>query len=138
MKLNLIAAVGKQGQLGVQGHLPWVDTADLQWFQRTTMGSVVIMGQKTINLIPPLPGRILHPYAGRHATPKDTLLYVRSAWPGWKLWVAGGEKTYRDFAPYVDGLKLINYIDYEGEADAWFPFDAYNIRKGESDAPPNK
>jgi dihydrofolate reductase len=107
--------------------MPWVNINDLAFFKKMTMGAVIIFGTRTLNLLPPLPGRILHPYTGRYATPKDTLLYVKEAYPGWPIWIGGGARTYRDFAPYVDGLKLLSVIDYDGEADTYFPFDAYGM-----------
>jgi dihydrofolate reductase len=57
--VNLIAAVGSRGQIGLKGELPWSSSADLAWFKRTTMGGVVIVGYRTYKTMPKLPGRVL-------------------------------------------------------------------------------
>ena len=56
---------------------------------------------------------------------------ISNCWPGWPIWIAGGAHTWRAFAPHINGLKLISIVDYDGPADAWFPFDAYEMLRGE-------
>ena len=56
--ISLIAAVGQNRVIGVQGDLPWHLSGDLKFFKRTTMGKPVVMGRKTYDSIgKPLPGR---------------------------------------------------------------------------------
>ncbi len=45
--IYLIAAVGRQGQIGLNGRLPWRHPEDLQWFKEQTMGKVVVCGANT-------------------------------------------------------------------------------------------
>lgn len=137
IKLNLIAGVGKQGQLGLNGQLPWHDIYDLMWFRNMTIGHVLIMGKRTAQNLEKkglnLSNRYLEIFDGRYNDPliflnrvreqhKDSLTHIG-------IWLAGGEYTYRVFAPHVDGLKLISYIDYDGPADTYFPFEAYGIHQ---------
>lgn len=129
-RVNLIAAVGKRGQLGLDGRLPWHDANDLALFQRLTMGGVVIVGGRTAIGMPYLPGRKMMMFHGRHMYPEELLEQIRQDGHREPVWIAGGEHTYRAFAPFVNGLKLISMIDYDGPADTWFPYDAYGIEHG--------
>ncbi len=51
--VTLIAAIGQQGQLGLNGGLPWKSNwghaylADLWRFRETTTGAVMIAGHRT-------------------------------------------------------------------------------------------
>lgn len=55
--LNLIAAVGRNGQLGLNGELPWGNSedfairnraaADMRFFKQATTNSIILVGYKT-------------------------------------------------------------------------------------------
>lgn len=51
-KLALIAAVGSNGVIGVDGDLPWRISEDLKHFRRNTLGHAVVMGRKTWDSLP--------------------------------------------------------------------------------------
>lgn len=58
IRLAIIAAVGQNGVIGVDGELPWRLSSDLKRFKQITMGKPIIMGRKTYESIgKPLPGR---------------------------------------------------------------------------------
>lgn len=59
--LSLIAAVGEGWELGKDGDLLFSIKEDMQFFRRTTMDNVVIMGRKTLESFPgqkPLKNRV--------------------------------------------------------------------------------
>ena len=57
--ISLIAAVGKNNELGLDNHLIFNIPGDLKFFRNTTLGKTVIMGRKTYESIgKPLPKRI--------------------------------------------------------------------------------
>jgi dihydrofolate reductase len=59
MKLSIIAAIGKNNELGGNNALLWKLSDDLKMFKQLTMGHCIIMGRKTFESIgKPLPGRI--------------------------------------------------------------------------------
>ena len=59
MKINLIAAIGENRELGKDGHLLWHISEDLKRFKKLTQGQVVLMGRKTFASIgKKLPGRV--------------------------------------------------------------------------------
>ena len=57
-KVTLIAALGRNRAIGLDGRMPWHLPSELQHFKRTTMGKALVMGRKTWQAIGrPLPGR---------------------------------------------------------------------------------
>lgn len=62
MELNLIAALGKNNEIGKNNDLLWHLPNDMKFFKSTTQNSVVIMGRKNWLSIPekyrPLPNRV--------------------------------------------------------------------------------
>lgn len=59
MKVKLIAAVARNGVIGIENRLPWHLPEDLAFFKATTMGKPMVMGRKTWDSIGrPLPGRL--------------------------------------------------------------------------------
>lgn len=59
MKLSIIAAIGKNNELGANNSLLWKLSDDLKMFKQLTMGHCIIMGRKTFESIgKALPGRI--------------------------------------------------------------------------------
>lgn len=59
MKISIIAAIGKNRELGKDNKLIWHIKADLQRFKTLTSGHPIIMGRKTWDSLPfkPLPNR---------------------------------------------------------------------------------
>lgn len=59
MKVSIVAAVAKNGVIGIENRLPWHLPEDLAFFKKTTLGYPVLMGRKTYESINrPLPGRL--------------------------------------------------------------------------------
>ena len=58
MSISMIAAVGRNLELGKNNDLIWHFKEDMKFFKNTTMGHTVIMGRKTFESLPKaLPGR---------------------------------------------------------------------------------
>lgn len=119
MDVRLIAAVGRDGQLGLGGKLPWHDPLDLKWFRETTMGGVVLMGGRTYDTVGQLPGRDRARWGGK-TSPFTVLQQVSARHRGKTIWIAGGSWTYLSFMPFVR-VAVISRIDYDGLADAYMP-----------------
>ncbi|MGL4753498.1 MAG: dihydrofolate reductase [Aeromonadaceae bacterium] len=115
-KLFAIAAVGRSGQLGLNGALPWHDREDLMWFREMTMGHECVVGHNTALSLPPLPGRLL--VNARIYQDAEALLDHLSICTQ-HVYLIGGAKTYAKFAPIVDRW-YINRVEYDGPADTWF------------------
>ncbi len=127
IKLHMIAAVGTGNwALGLNGELPWKKPDDLRMFSKMTENSVVIVGKRTAEKLPELPNRTVVVWEGKE-DPED--LIARLVQQGIRVaWLCGGAYTYEKFAHLVNGNKIINFIDYEGEYDTVFPFSVYGIK----------
>ncbi len=141
--INLIAAIGKNGQLGLNGELPWKDSedpavqaraaADMRFFKRSTHGCVIVVGHNTY--VELCQGK--HPVHYWNKTDRVLVEFPRVHYDspesffrillnmGKDIWIAGGAATYRRLFPFVNGVVSINVIkEYDGIADTYFPFDA--------------
>lgn len=47
MKVSAILSIGKDGEIGLNGGLPWKSKGDLQHFKNITLGHHVLMGLNT-------------------------------------------------------------------------------------------
>jgi dihydrofolate reductase len=107
--------VGKHGQLGLDGKLPWNDAEDLRWFQGMTKGRTLIVGPVTAAKLPPLPDRTLY-IQRRHEDPRD----IAHKHPDGI--VIGGMTIYMVWLR--SGLirrSYITHINYDGVADRVMP-----------------
>ncbi len=128
--LTLIAAVARNGVIGIDNRLPWHLPADLKHFKALTMGHPVIMGRKTWESLPPrfrpLPGRhniVVTRDAGYQATGvtvATSLPAALSQAQGGEAFVIGGAKLYAAALPLADRLQLTE-IDSPFEGDTYFP-----------------
>lgn len=130
--MNLIAAVDKNWAIGRRGQLLVSIPGDQQLFRQETVGKVIVMGRKTLESLPggqPLAGRtnvvltrdpgfqkkgceIFHSLG-------EALEYLKQ-FASEDIYVIGGAEIYEQFLPYCDTAH-ITWIDYEYEADCWFP-----------------
>jgi dihydrofolate reductase len=51
MQIVLVAAIGENNAIGIDGKLPWHISSDLKHFRRLTINRPVIMGRKTFESI---------------------------------------------------------------------------------------
>lgn len=136
MRLTIIAAVGKRGELGLAGGLPWRLPGDLAFFKRTTMGQAVIMGRRTFDEVKkPLPGRENIVVTRNRAFAADGVVAVSSLEAAIahcagreEAFVIGGAEIYRQALPRADRM-ILTRIAAEFEADTYFPtFEARDWR----------
>lgn len=123
--INIIAAVGKNLELGFDNHLLWNLPSDLKYFKDTTMGYPVIMGKNTYNSIGrPLPGRRNIVLSSSLIDEKVEVVHsvkeVLELTKGLDVFVIGGAKVYENFLPYADNLYL-TLVDDTPKADVYFP-----------------
>jgi dihydrofolate reductase len=126
--LSLIAAMGRNREIGKNNallvHLP----GDLPRFKRLTLGAPIIMGRKTWDSIGrPLPGRRSivitrntdwHAHGAEVAPSFEAALALASGAP--KIFVVGGAEVFTLALPHADEL-LLTEIDAEFDADSFFP-----------------
>ena len=128
MSVSMIAAVGKNHELGKNNNLIWHFKEDMKFFKDTTIGHTVVMGRKTFESLPKaLPGRkniVISSNAEYQAQGATVVTSVEEALQiadNEEIFVIGGGKIYAEFLPYADKLYLTE-IDAECEdADTYFP-----------------
>jgi dihydrofolate reductase len=128
--LTLIAAVARNGVIGLNNTLPWRLAADLKHFKALTLGHTVIMGRKTWESLPgrfrPLPGRRNvvvtrnGSYHAEGATVATSLPAAISAGGSDETFVIGGAELYAAALPLADRLQLTE-IEASFEGDTYFP-----------------
>ncbi len=128
--LTLIAAVARNGVIGIENRLPWHLPADLRRFKALTSGHAVIMGRKTWESLPekfrPLPGRrnIVvtrdGSYRAEGAMVALSLPAAIAAAGSGEAFVIGGAELYAAALPLADRLQLTE-IDASYEGDTHFP-----------------
>lgn len=131
--VSLIAAIGKNRELGKGNALLWKIPEDMKHFRETTRGHVVIMGRKTFESIGrPLPDRVNIVVSRENIKFydfKDTVLVAHSIEEALEIarkseqgeiFIIGGAQIYELAMPYVDKLYLTVVDEKFPDADAYF------------------
>ncbi|EGC9580499.1 dihydrofolate reductase [Salmonella enterica subsp. enterica serovar Anatum] len=121
----MIAAVGRNYEIGIGNEIPWRCPTDLKLFKKLTKNATVVMGRKTMeSLKRPLPERhnlVLtrsNGYIPNGFYPAGVDDVLRLPDP---VWVIGGGEIYSLLMPHVEEIWLSHIgIDAPG-ADAFFP-----------------
>jgi len=125
--LRLIAAIGKNNELGKNNDLIWRVREDLQFFKQTTMGSYIVMGKNTYHSMPPsLLGRT---YLVISEAPVNGIKTFGSINEFLKfaeeinetIWVVGGGMIYTQLLPHCSEMVLTEIDDTCSGADVFFP-----------------
>jgi dihydrofolate reductase len=131
--ISIIAAIGKNRELGKDNKLLWHIPEDMERFKKLTTGQVVIMGRKTYQSLPkkfqPLPSRVNIVVTRNHAyTPLGcvTSNSIEEAIKKAKefdkeIFIIGGASIYQQGIKYADRLYLTLVNKEFTDADAFFP-----------------
>lgn len=126
---SIIAAIGKNNELGYKGDLIWHLPNDLKFFKKTTTGKTIVMGENTFKSL----GRIL---PNRHhivlsennnfpeevevfANLDDFLNKYKSIDD--EIFIIGGAMVYGEFIDICDKMYLTEIDDEFKEATVYFP-----------------
>ena len=149
-KIVLVAAVARNGAIGVKGGLPWRLPSDLKHLRETTWGRPMVMGRKTFDSIgKPLPGRETIVVTRDQAFARDGVHVVRSiddalalgasraqAMGVDEIMVIGGGELYRATLDRADRI-VLSEVDLAPEGDAFFPaLDPGQWREVARETPP--
>lgn len=129
--INIIAAVGKNLELGLNNQLIWNLKGDMKYFRETTLGYTVVMGRKTYESIGrPLPNRRNIVITSKKIDGVETLTDPEKILSLEEdVFIIGSASIYEYFLPFADNLYLTE-INEEHEADTYFPnFDKSNYEK---------
>jgi len=126
-RVTLIAAMGKNHAIGLDGAMPWHLPAELQHFKQATMNKAILMGRKTWQSIGrPLPGRqniviSRNPaFSASGAEVVGSLAAAIEIADAGEIMVIGGGQLYSLALPITQRM-LLTLIDIEPPADTWFP-----------------
>ena len=129
MPVTLLAAVARNGVIGVDGGLPWHLPDELALFKELTLGHVVVMGRRTFESVGrPLPGRTTVVVTRRSDWEAEGVLRAGSVGEALALareiddevFVVGGAQVYAAALPAADRLAL-TFVDADPEGDTRFP-----------------
>ncbi len=127
--ITMIAAVGKNLELGKDNELLWRIPEDLQFFKQQTLGKKIVMGKKTLDSLPGLlPKRTHIVLTHQEVEPSERLIVFHDIQDLKKyleqlreeVMIIGGAQIYQQFIDDADKLVLTE-IDGEKEADVYFP-----------------
>ncbi len=130
MKISLIAAIGKNNELGKGNTLVWDMPEDLKYFRKTTSGHPVIMGRKTFESIGrPMPKRrnviitrdesyLRHGVDIVHSLEKALNLFKNS---NEEIFIIGGGDIYKQSMQLADKLYITRIDAEDKEAETFFP-----------------
>ena len=143
---SIIAAIGKNRELGAKGDLVFHIKEDMKYFRDITMGHKVVMGSNTWKSLPgKLPGReniviSYHLVVGADATVSDLSDFIATYKDApEEIFIIGGGTIYKEFLPYATTLYLTEINSTAPQADVFFPaFDKSKytktiIKKGTQD-----
>jgi dihydrofolate reductase len=130
--ISLIAAIGKNRELGLGNAMLWHIKEDFKHFKETTMGHTLLMGRKTFESIGrPLPGRHTLILTRDRSFKREGTHTVHSFEEALKwceergeehLFIAGGGEIYKQaLERNLEDQLILSYVDFEGEADTFFP-----------------
>ncbi|MEJ0098040.1 MAG: dihydrofolate reductase [Bauldia sp.] len=128
-KLALVAAVARNGVIGVGQGMPWRLSTDMRRFRALTMGKAVIMGRRTFQSIgKPLAGRRnivvtraggLFPEGVDLASSLDAAVALAGT-DAAEIMVIGGGEIYAGAIGRADRL-YITHVEATPEGDTHFP-----------------
>lgn len=133
--ITIIAAIGKNNELGKDNQLLWHLPEDLKYFKKMTLEHPIIMGRKTYESIgKPLPNRTNIVVSRKEDWFEEGILIVPSIKDAIKhakkineqIFIIGGGNIYEQTIDLADCLK-ITQVDFKTEADAFFPKIDENI-----------
>lgn len=129
-KLIIIAAKGRNNELGYNNHLIWNIKEDLQFFKSTTEYHSIVMGRKTYESLPHILSNRRHIVLTRNGTDfPDEVLVCRDLKELKRviseidddIYIIGGASIYAMFIDLADEMILTDIDDEYFCADAFFP-----------------
>jgi len=143
-KISIIAAIGKNNELGKDNRLIWRLPKDLCFFKEMTMGKYIVMGRKTYESLPGnLPGRTSVVISSKNLEQYcdvlcyhdliDALAFLENIEED--AFIIGGQSIYEQAIEVADTMYLTELLAEDYEADTYFPhFDKreWNVEHLES------
>ena len=140
---SIIAAIGKNHELGKKGGLVFSIKEDMKYFKETTTGHKVVMGYRTWKSLPKkLPNRenfvvSYEPVEGADDTITNLSEFIKQNENNdEEIFIIGGGMIYSEFIKHAKNLYLTEIDATADDADTFFPdfnksnYDKTIIKKG--------
>lgn len=129
MNISLIAAIGKNNELGKNGDLIWKIKEDMKFFKETTINHPVVMGRITFESLPKvLPGRKNIVISNSEIDNKKIEIYKSikeflTKYEKYKqeIFIIGGATIYNEFINLSNKMYLTEIDEEDKDADVYFP-----------------
>ncbi len=128
-KITIIAAIGKNRELGKNNDLIWHLKGDLQFFKEITTNHKIIMGMNTFKSLPKMLPNRDHIILSHHNVTIDgtTIFNSLEELFGYlnkideEVFIIGGASIYKLFIEFADELILTEIEAEDLNADVYFP-----------------
>ena len=126
--LIIIAAIGRNNELGLNNNLIWRLSGDLRFFRDNTINHSIVMGFNTFESLPGLLKNRNHIIITHRELNIPDVKIVHSIEEFFEyakslkddIYVIGGASIYKALLPFCDKM-LLTHIDAVHEADVFFP-----------------
>ena len=127
--ITLIAAIGKNRELGYNNDLIWRIPEDLSFFRDNTIGKKIVMGMNTLKSLPKLLPNREHIVLTRKSVEIDSSIMVVHSIDELlsyielldeEVMIIGGAQIYNQMIDYANKM-LLTEINDGKEADVYFP-----------------
>lgn len=130
MDISIIAAIGKNNELGKNNNLIWHLKEDLKFFKELTTNHVIVMGRKTFESLPKMLPNRHHIVLTSNNNLNDKIEVfnnIESFSEKYKdyedeIFIIGGSSIYRSFLDYSNKLYLTEIDEECKNADVYFPY----------------
>lgn len=129
-KLIIIAAIGKNNELGKENDLIWKFKGDMRFFKNNTIGHHILMGKNTFYSLPKLlPNRKHIVLSTKENNFQEEVIHIKNIDEFNELiknidddiYVIGGASIYDLMLPFTDEMLLTHINDECSDADVYFP-----------------
>lgn len=136
MKVNLISACGKNGEIGLNNKLLWHIPEDFKKFKELTYNSIIIMGRNTFESLPGILSNRIHiVVTSKDLEENENVIKSESIEKAIEIaknlskgiWIIGGAQIYNYCLEndLIDNVYL-SEVDYEGPADTYINKELIN------------
>ena len=136
MSISIIAAVGKNFELGKNNDLIWHFKEDMRFFKQTTTGHTVVMGRKTFESLPKaLPNRrniVITSDENYNADGAEVITDINDVYrfaENEEIFILGGGKIYDEFISDADKIYLTEIDAEDKNAAVYFPHSDKSLYK---------
>ena len=129
MNISIVAAIGKNNELGKDNNLIWHLKEDLKFFKELTTNHVIVMGRKTFESLPKmLPNRHHIVITSNNNLNNEIEVFknIESFLETYKdyedeIFIIGGSSIYKSFLDYSNKLYLTEIDEECKNANVYFP-----------------